>query len=401
MFQMTRIKSYNRLIIGLIVTEVVIRQFVPIGGVILMGILSLVLFILIKKIYGGKFHKPNMESVIPLFMLFLLCVIQFITSGPQIKAIIQAWILFFSLFCFSNYNITFISSIKKGAYIISLLGAVSILSLNGFSVMSSNMRDEMLIDKGMLTIWFSLTLCFSFIDSMVKGIKNFSTLIFVFILLVNLVVVQSKTCILAFVIFLGFFIVLSKQQIHKRLLRYMIPLLIVYGVLIFSNPTEYIPHTFIVALNQVVGSDVIPVYTDKFDMGTYDSRELIDIYCTKLFFENPIVGIGLGNYELLPTLPTGVTECENTYFDLLVNGGLLYGAPVIYILFITLVRNVKLIWKSTNIVEYYYILGILISMIVSFRYNDFLNISVFMFIGSCYYFCKINKNFSIFQQLDS
>lgn len=102
MFQMTRIKSYNRLIIGLIVTEVVIRQFVPIGGVILMGILSLVLFILIKKIYGGKFHKPNMESVIPLFMLFLLCVIQFITSGPQIKAIIQAWILFFSLFCFSN-----------------------------------------------------------------------------------------------------------------------------------------------------------------------------------------------------------------------------------------------------------------------------------------------------------
>lgn len=400
MSRLTSFKSYNKLIIGLIVTEVVIRQFVPIGGVILMGILSLVLFILIKKIYGGKFHKPNMESVIPLFMLFLLCVIQFITSGPQIKAIIQAWILFFSLFCFSNYNITFISSIKKGAYIISLLGAVSILSLNGFTSMSGSVRDEMLIDKGFLTVWFSISLCFSFIDSMIKGIKNYSTIMFVFILLVNLVVVQSKTCILAFIVFFGFFIILSKTQIRKRLLRYMIPIFIVYGGLILSNPTEYIPHTFIVAINQVVGSDVIPVYTDKFDMGTYDSRELIDAFCANLFLENPIVGIGLGNYELLPMLPTGVTECENTYFDLLVNGGLLYGAPVIYILLITIVRNVRQIWKSANTIEYYYILGVLVSIIVCFRYNDFLNISIFMFIGTCYYFCKNPKKLNVFKQLE-
>ena len=168
MSRLTNFKSYNKLIIGLIVTEFVIRQFVSIGGVILMGILTLALFILIKKIYENKFHKPTMESVIPLLMLFLLCLIQIITSEPQIKAIIQAWTLFFSLFCFSNYNITFISTIKKGAYIISFLGAVSILSLNGFSSMSGSVRDEMLIDKGFLTVWFSISLCFSFIDSMIK-----------------------------------------------------------------------------------------------------------------------------------------------------------------------------------------------------------------------------------------
>ena len=133
-------------------------------------------------------------------------------------------------------------------------------------------------------------------------------------------------------------------------------------------------------------------------MGTYDAREIIDLYCANLFLNNPIYGIGLGNYELISSLPTEVTECENTYFDLLVNGGLLYGGPVIYILLASLIRCCKIIRHLRHNILYYNILGILISIIVCFRWNDFLYANIFMIIGMCYFFCKDYNNLTLTEQ---
>lgn len=388
MIRATNIGFYNKLIIGLIVGETFIRKYLPIGGVVLIGILTFMLFMILLLSYRGKYSNYSTESAFPLLSLFLLCCIQVAGLSPQLKAIILAWLLFIVVFLFSNYNIVRVSSIKASSYIVSLIGIINCLSIGGFSLLTSDVREEMLIDKGGLTLWFAIALCISFVHSIAKGLKSFSTVIFVVVLLTNVLVIQSKTSLLAFVIFFIILFVFSEKTIKKKLLRYALPICIVYGALAISNPTEYIPHTFIVAINQIAGSDIIPVYTNKYDTITYNARELIDLYCTNLFLENPIAGIGLGNYELLRSTPTGVTECENTYYDLLVNGGCLYGLPVIYILAITLIRAIRLIVKSKNIMEYYYILATLVAIIVCFRYNDFLHVNVFMFIGICYYFCK-------------
>lgn len=112
MSRLTIFKSYNKLIIGLIVTEFVIRQFVSIGGVILMGILTLALFILIKK-----YMETNSISLLWNLLFHCLCFFVMSHSNHHFRTTNKSYNtsmdFVFSLFCFSNYNITFISTIKK------------------------------------------------------------------------------------------------------------------------------------------------------------------------------------------------------------------------------------------------------------------------------------------------
>lgn len=355
-----------------------------------MLVIITITILLSARSYNKHFRIPlKHETLLIPLSLILMLVVQSLTVASSFKHILEAFAIFGLMFYFANWNVLKLTSILKIAFINSFLGILSVLYLGGFNQLESQTRENSLIDKGALTLWFSLALCFSFANVLLsKKYKLLSLSAFCFILICNLFVIQSKTCILSFILFFVITFFSTSSTIRKYLLLIVIPALMIFIPLAWNYPEYFIPNTFAIAINQVLGKDILPTTVAKGDLTTYEIRDVIDLYCASLFLENPLAGIGLGQYAELRTLPTETTECENMYFDLLVNGGILYGLPVISTLLTSLVMGIKRIRANKENINYYYILGIVCSFLVCFRWNDFFYASVFVAIGVCYYYVR-------------
>lgn len=375
----------NYAILFVMFADDVIRYFINIGGVILAVICGLFLIQDVLKYRNLFLDKSSVELKILASIIFIMFAVQLFIMKAEYRIICQAGVLMFVLFTYSRWRRIELHTIKIGLYILCAIGITHALLVGEGNVLTIEERMSMIVDKGSLTMWFSMTLCITFVDIINQKKLWLNIIVFLAILIANLFVIQSKTAIVSFFCFFVLFALTSTGTIRKTMLRLIVPFLFLFICMAYQNPEKYIPHTFAVALNQITGQDVIKIDYGKGDLDTYESRELIDAYCTLLFMENPITGVGLGNYSKMPGHPTDVTECENTYYDLLVEGGILYGGPIIYIIFISLIRIIKNIKrnKGANDVNYK-ILGIIISIAISFRWNDFLWVSIFLMLGNCY-----------------
>lgn len=369
----------------------VVRSFIDIGGVILAVICGLLLIRDVLKYKNLFLDKPSVELKILASIIIIMFAVQLFVMKAEYRIIIQASVLMFVLFTYSSWRRIELNTIKMGLSILCAIGITQALLVGGGNLLTMEERTSMIVDKGSLTMWFSMILCLTFVDIINQKNLWLNIIVFLVIIIANLFIIQSKTAFVSFFCFIVFMVLASTGMIRKNMLRLIAPFLFLFICIAYQNPGKYIPHTFAVALNQIAEQDVVKINYEKGDLSTYESRELIDAYCTFLFFEKPITGIGLGNYPKMSGRPTDVTECENTYYDLLVEGGILYGGPIIYIIFISLIRTIKNIKnnRSVNDVNYKF-LGIIISIAVSFRWNDFLIVPIFLMIGNCYYISSKN-----------
>lgn len=305
-----------------------------------------------------------------------------VDKNRQIVFLLYVLILFFYA---KKGNVQEMHTLSLCVKILAIIGTLSVLSITGFrnDVMY---REDVLIDKGMLTIWFAMLYAITISEVLMKKNILSNIVLFLCILVINLFIVQSKTAVFSAVVFIGVVYFISEKKVKRQFKKWLMPALFILAVAIIMFPTILLPESMRIGINYVLGADVFQVDYHSKQFATFDMRSEINAFTFSLFLQNPWIGIGCGAYKNIAFLD--VTECENTYADIFVEGGLLWGLPMVAIMIFILYKSIKNIKRKHFVYENYLCLAIIVSMIVAFQYNDFVRPFTFLYLGCCFHAVK-------------
>lgn len=245
-----------------------------------------------------------------------------------------------------------------------------------------NIRIYTLVDKP----WYSFILSFSVIILLIEVTYNkinkiFATILIIVNLAINIIVVQSKATILCIGVALFLVLVNSSAKNRKRILLGLI-LLSILAILIVHFYPEKIPAYIGAAIYQIFGIN-IGDYGDQYNRlnYTFDARNNIYDYVWGIFEEHPLLGIGFGNYTVLGSNYTGITDTESSLLQSFVGGGAVFALSYI-LLCITISLNLFKLCKNKHyqckdvellvLFVIYFILNI---------QNDYFSLIYFLFMG--------------------
>ena len=384
------INQWNVLFVFLFLIDGLLRVHVPIGASIYNVVtfsLLLVMFFAVGRKDVSK-ETPFFPFLMPLAFVLVTETQILCLSHVQLRSNFGVLVWILALLFFSWKNTINTAFYKYTVHLFSLIGAVSALVVvGGLQPLTLADRSFLLIDKGYLTLFFALSMCMSFFDVANKKHIKTNAFIFVAIFIVNTFVVSSRTAMVALIAFVATMFFLSESRVRKMLAFFLVPILAVYCVLVVLYPEQYISHSMAVAVNQVLGDNVLRVDVDKTNLATYELRALIDARSFEIFLSSPIYGIGMGGFALMGGVD-GILECENTYMDILVGGGILLGLPLFFMMIFMTILIVKNIKDNVFFYENYMALSIMLCVIICFRWNDFLLPIVFALMGCAFYIAK-------------
>lgn len=329
----------------------------------------------------------NKDIVFPLVLVLSFCcllllqqifIVHYDTDRQIVFLLYTSILLFYARKGITNEIYTLSLCVK----VLSIIGTISVLLITGLhnDVM---FREDALIDKGMLTMWYAMLYCITISDILMKRNIILNGLLFVSIFAFNLFIVQSKTATFTACVFVVMVYLLSEKELRKRYKRWLLPILLTLAVAIVMYPDDLLPESMRIATNHIVGTEVFSVDAASKQFNTFYVRQEIDAFTLMLFLEHPLIGIGCGGYKNYAFL--GITECENTYADIFVEGGILWGIPMLLIMGYILYHAIMNVRKKRNVSANYMCLAIIISMIIAFRYNDFVRPFTFIYLGCCYF----------------
>lgn len=334
----------------------------------------------------GNLMHLNKEFIKYAILLLLLEIFVFYFQVISLGASVN------HAFSYLFYNIVLLTFAYKGVKnqtdilypiikVIAIVSTLSVILITG-GAYGAMWRSQTLLDKGYMTLWYGLTLCICYMEIIANREIKLNIFLMALITISNLYLVQSKTAFLSFIVFVFVHFICCNKQQRETIYKYSFLVIIILASTGFGAIIEVLPLEIRIAINQFWGNNVLDVSdaTVK-DYSTYTSREAIDAFSYTIFTENPFFGIGVGNYSY-----TGkdILECENTYFDLLTQFGIIGSLPIFLILSYTTVKCFYYAKKYPSIPYYINILAIIIPIIVCFRWNDFLSMYVFMMIGICF-----------------
>lgn len=363
-----------------------------------------VLFFFNFKSYVPKFHNRSKIIYLLYYSMLLLYFLMFIfqiAAGEYISP--DVLYDFFNCFIFIYFafysKIDRLENIGFAIKLMTLLGCFSILLITRGDT-SAFWRRETLIDKGFMTIFFAISQCLCITDIIFKN-KIWLNLFFLIIFFyINMFFVQSKTSFVAFGLYLLVLLFLSK----RRYRIYALLFLIVGGIVVVTKSDVFISESIAYAVNNFFNNDIfsLDATAEKRNIGSFEARSAITYYCLTIFWNNPLWGIGIGGYKDMGGF-LGVTECESSYLDMLVEGGLLYFIPVFANIIIPLIYGLYYIKCKSNTIIYQMLwaVSVLTCILVCFYWNDFLHPFAFALIGMCCYaiFCNTNLNKSQYKTL--
>lgn len=280
--------------------------------------------------------------------------------------------------CKDCYGMNDIGFVLK---IICLIGCVSIALLTGLNS-GVSYRSDAIIDKSGMTLWISLALASSFVDILFRRRVLLNVLLFAFIFLFNLFVVQSKTAMLSIFIALVVLFVCALKEERKLILKMLIPVVCPWIVGILVSPETFLSTSMMVAFNHVTGSNFFHIVDSSRDLVTYEMRDVIEAYAFSKFLSSPLWGLGMGVYANEGGV-LGVTECESTYLDFLVEGGLMLFVPMVLVLIRIFYGARKNIVERINQYDNYSTLVFVVVIAICFRWNDFIMPCCFSLLGMC------------------
>lgn len=289
-------------------------------------------------------------------------------------------VIFFFLF-FKYSNCKFLYAMDFGIKIAMAIGSLYIL----FVVLKNGSleydRGEIFIDKAFLTSLFALSYFFCILDIFFNRDKIFNIILFSVSVFVNLFVVQSKTSLFALVIellILYFFFPIIRP-VYNKYIKY----LVIIGFLAFTIlPSVPLPDDLTYGINRVLGFEFLDEskLTRSYNnlSMTYDIRDDVRAYCFRLFLENPILGIGQGNFAILNQASSNdfnwLSETESSWLQILTEGGLFYFLTMIFLFFKPINDAYKKLKNEVGTkYSYYYLMtfSFFIIFIVLFLFNDF------------------------------
>ena len=289
--------------------------------------------------------------------------------------------IFFNIFVFLYFvfysKINRLENIGFAVKIMTFLGSISVLMITKGDT-TIIWRNQSLIDKGFLTIFFAISLCLCITDIIFKKNIYINIFLFLFYFYLNMFFIQSKTAFVS----LGLYLCIIFFLVKGRYRLYFLLVLAIGCMIILANSNTLLSGSMANAVNVFFQNDIFSLDASvaKKNMGTFEARELITAYCLILFLKSPLWGIGIGKYSEMGGF-MGITECESTYLDMLVEGGLLFFIPVFANIVIPLIYGIYRL-KRGRVVSY---VSVLSCIVVCFYWNDFLHPFVFALIGICCY----------------
>ncbi|MCR5678890.1 MAG: O-antigen ligase family protein [Prevotella sp.] len=246
-------------------------------------------------------------------------------------------------------------------------------------------RDEVFIDKVYITLLYSLSFMFCLMNYFNNRQKILNLAILCFNLFVNVFLVQSKIAIVVF--FVSLFIMLiwgveKKSKEIKKLLYYVGTIIIVVWI---AFPDIALPQEIKYAINLLTGSDIftLEVIESEHSEITYTIRDALWAYALSLFYDNPILGIGIGEFiehKFVFSKDIVVVETESSLINILTEGGLAYFAIVVF-MFFKGIKAAIVKFREQHQFEYLFCIVYFCSCIIMIIGNDFMDSYFWILMG--------------------
>lgn len=348
------------------------------GSMIVVSLIKLALLSLFFIVSIGC-KKSNIikeyKWILLFFTGFVLLQVSLLGNLNSIKILGLNLVVYYIFYKWGNYKL--LSVWSWGMKLIAVITAISVVSL---SIMFGEIiyyRQDALIDKSFMTTFFSLTFIFCLSEILFKKHRLINFIILVFLLPVNIILVQSKISlvVLTIVFLLGilFKAISKKQVLHFSLLGLFLLLMIGFFLPSESDVLDPLKD----AGNRVAGEELFEIKRTEMKSDTYDLRSDIWKYCLNdIFPESPIIGIGLGNYELFakrgPMSIRDIGETESSLLAVITEGGLVYFILMTSFFFMA-IRNLYVENKRYHSFIHFVGISLYVSYMVMMIGNDFLD----------------------------
>lgn len=331
-------------------------------------------------IFNPTLLYPNL--LLGAFIILVFLQKLFLQSSDTSRQIVLLFNTLILLLYAKKGQLSEVSTLGLAIKGLAIIGTISVLLITGLNN-DVVYREDALIDKGMLTMWYAMLFAIATVDIINNKQILLNGILLLCVFTFNLFITQSKTAVFSACVFIAIIFFISDSKNKKTFKKWFLLILGILTVAVIMFPNELLPDSMRIAVNRVVGNDVFQVDYRSKQFDTFEMREQIDAFTLSLFLQNPIIGIGIGQYKEIAFL--GVTECENTYADIFVEGGIVWGIPILGVMFAILIKAFINIKRKLHVYENQICLAIVISMLVVFRYNDFVRPFTFLYLGCCYY----------------
>lgn len=368
-----------------------------------LGILTLIKFFLIilftLLLHRGEINRSVFAKKILqfscLFVFLQFIFVGFASFSGGVKLLIN--VILFYLISKRKDSASMLDSVTNILKISTIIScAASILVAVKEGVISVT-RGEM-IDKCMLTFLFSVSICFSLIDIVNRKKVLFNSMVLLMALGCNMLLIQSKITFMSVLIFMVVYFINSNKKARTNLIKYA-SIFLAIGIVVFSTYDLEIPLPMQFAVNKLLGFSLFDINVslaleDHLSI-TYDTRNDIKDYCFGLFTDNPIIGVGLGNYANIVSKSgkyfSDITDTESSWLGILCEGGILYIFLMLYFFVKSIITSIR-VYKVTNdnraLVSIYFFIIYAFIMLG----NDFLD-SMFWILSAVMWSCLNSKDY--------
>lgn len=316
------------------------------------------------------------KFLFPLFFLF--CIIQlFIFYNSEIVRFAINIIVFYVFFKRANED--FFKSLSVSIKIVTLIASLSVVWVSLRYGQMMYFRDEAIIDKSYLTAFYTLSYIFCFVDIVFKNNIKINAFLLLFFIIINVLIVQSKASILLIptIPIITYLVATEKRKEIRKTIFYGLLVVLVLSALF---PQIVLPEQLKYGANRIAG---IELFEENYTMMeshlsyTYDVRIGMREYCYELFSNNPLVGIGIGNFKNYNRYSGNffnhLTETESSWLQILTEGGLFLIA-IYLILFLTPIISCIKHFKKHEVIDAYIPMTCMcfsLCFFLLFFYNDF------------------------------
>lgn len=239
-----------------------------------------------------------------------------------------------------------------------------------------NIKGLLILDKPIYSMVLTLTISFLLVEIALKKNKYvFLSWSYIGIsLFVNIFFLQSKSSILCLITALAVFYLNASRKIRRRIIFLIVFSSMLLFLFSYFFP-QYIPEYIKAFFYKVIGNSGNQVY-DRYNL-TFDHRKIIREFALGLFWKNPILGVGFGNYSFyaIQNLPGFATQTESSFLNVFIEGGVIYGLGYITLnlyLFCELFLKRKKMLRQSGYIYIEMMLMILLIFIFNFQ-NDYIN----------------------------
>ncbi|MGU3473427.1 O-antigen ligase family protein [Paenibacillus sp. D51F] len=328
-------------------------------------IVPIIIIFFLGTIFAVK--KNYIENCTPIYIiLYFMILIIFISSYSGgmnfsvIKTIMYVLIIFFLI---NNLKEKSIENLFKIVAIISLIFAldsfVAAAKIMSMGMDLINVRSFTLMDKSYYNVLYNVAIPISILSLIIKR-KLVYLLTSICFIVSGIFILQIKTLLLSVALSLVAVIFIYKLVNRMKMMVFIISISL--GIsLSFALFSDYLPKQIVISVNYMLGNQMSEMdarYTE-----TNMLREAINKHCIELIKENPLFGIGFGNYastidqvsfrlkvggRLVDSLPE-VTE--NGFLSMLIDGGIFYFSLHILIFIYISVRFYRTRLESRSLIK--------------------------------------------------